>query len=96
MKQTSGAFRFGRRILLFLLSYPAGTLLGITGKKQNKIKINRKKSIEFYTMQHPQIRSGQGILEIMGPQPPASRARYSGNASTFRHYAARKGPLVFS
>lgn len=97
MKQTSGAFRFGRRSLLFFPVIPSGYPAQYHIKKNTKQNQNQQKSIEFYTMQTPpQVKSGLDLLEIMGPQPPPSRARYFGNASTFRHYAARKGPLIFS
>lgn len=97
MKQTSGAFRFGRRSLLFFPVIPSGYPAQYHIKKNTKQNQNQQKSIEFYTMQTPpQVKSGLDLLEIMGPQPPPSRARYFGNASTFKHYAARKGPLIFS
>lgn len=52
------AFRFGRRILPLFPVIPSGYPARYH-RKETKQNQNQQKSIESYTMQHPQVRSGQ-------------------------------------
>lgn len=96
MKQPSGAFHFGCRILLFFPVIPSG----YPGRYHRKKHKTKSKSTEIYRILHhantPSGKVRSGPSRNNGPSASSLEGRCFGNASTFRHYAARKGPLIFS